>query len=142
AVNKETSQGSTSFIVVLWPLFKYADDSTIISSVDNKYNSFVSLVERFLTWFKEKKMSYIPCECTEQIVRKKISRQCQQSNHNKDRKCCIKSDRDSDSDREGHIDSHEDRNSYRDKDSNSNKDSKGANENETSNDKDNEKDSD
>ncbi|RMX50706.1 hypothetical protein pdam_00013212, partial [Pocillopora damicornis] len=132
AVNKETSQGSTSFIVVLWPLFKYADDSTIISSVDNKYNSFVSLVERFLTWFKEKKMSYIPCECTEQIW----WGQCQRSNHNKDRKCCIESDRDSDSDREGHIDSHEDRDSYRDKDS------KGANENETSNDKDNEKDSD
>ena len=59
--------------MVLWPLFKYADDSTIISSVDNKCNSFVSLVERFLTWFKEKKMSYIPCECTKQIVRKKIS---------------------------------------------------------------------
>ena len=46
---------------------------TVAPSVDDKYNSFVSLVERFLTWFKEKKMSYIPCECTEQIVRKKIS---------------------------------------------------------------------
>ena len=54
-------------------LFKYADDSTIVSPVYTGSDPSVSLVEQFLTSTKENKMSCNPSKCTELIVRKKLT---------------------------------------------------------------------
>ena len=41
-------------------LFKYADDSTIVSPVSNQCDPFANLVAKFMTEYKENKMSYNP----------------------------------------------------------------------------------
>ena len=85
AVNKGTIQGSVSgpylFIIFLNDLeiihsgtnalFIFADDGTIVSPVINTCDPSYSLVEQFLTWSKENRMSCNLSKCKELIFRKK-----------------------------------------------------------------------
>ena len=52
-------------------LFKHADDSTIVSPVNDNCDPSVSLVEQFLAWSKENSMSCNPRKCKKLIFRKK-----------------------------------------------------------------------
>ena len=85
AVNKGTIQGSVSgpylFIIFLndleiihngtSALFIFADDVTIVCLVINTCDPSYSLVEQFLTWSKENRMSCNLSKCKELIFRKK-----------------------------------------------------------------------
>ena len=85
AVNKGTIQGSVSgrylFIIFLndleiihngtSALFIFADDGTIVCLVINTCDPSYSLVEQFLTWSKENRMSCNLSKCKELIFRKK-----------------------------------------------------------------------
>ena len=52
-------------------LFKYADDSTILSPITRNRDPSADLVGQFLTWCKDNKMVCNPCKCKELVVRKK-----------------------------------------------------------------------
>ena len=87
AVNKGTIQGSVNspylFIIFVTgndleiihngtnALFIFADDGTIVSPVINTCYPSYSLVEQFLTWSKENRMSCNLSKCKELIFRKK-----------------------------------------------------------------------
>ena len=84
-VNKRTTQGSVSgpyvFNIFLNDLeisynnapalFKYADDSTIVSPLSNQCDPCANLVGQFMTWSKENNMSCNPKKCKELIFRSK-----------------------------------------------------------------------
>ena len=53
------------------PLFKYADDSTIVSPVSNQCDPPANLVGQFMTWSKENNMTCNPKKCKELIFRSK-----------------------------------------------------------------------
>ena len=85
SVNRGTTQGSVSgpylFNIFLNDLeiffngcpvlFKYADDSTIVSPITKNLDPSADLVGQFLTWCKDNKMVCNPCKCKELVVRKK-----------------------------------------------------------------------
>ena len=85
SVNRGTTQGSVSgpylFNIFLNDLeiffngcpvlFKYADDSTILSPITRDRDPSADLVGQFLTWCKDNKMVCNPCKCKELVVRKK-----------------------------------------------------------------------
>ena len=85
SVNRGTTQGSVSgpylFNIFLNDLeiffngcpvlFKYADDSTILSPITRNRDPSADLVGQFLTWCKDNKMVCNPCKCKELVVRKK-----------------------------------------------------------------------
>ena len=51
------------------PLFKYADDSTIVSPISNQCDPSANLVRQFMTWSKENNMTCNPKKCKELIFR-------------------------------------------------------------------------
>ena len=85
SVNRGTTQGSVSgpylFNIFLNDLaiffngcpvlFKYADDSTILSPITRNRDPSADLVGQFLTWCKDNKMVCNPCKCKELVVREK-----------------------------------------------------------------------
>ena len=85
AVNKGTTQGSVSgpylFIIFLNDLdvqfsnqsciFKYADDSTLLSPVYNSCDLSADIVNQFLNWTKNNAMSCNPDKCKELVICKK-----------------------------------------------------------------------
>ena len=95
-VNRGTTQGSVSgpylFNIFLNDLeiffngcpvlFKYADDSTILSPITRNRDPSADLVGQFLTWCKDNKMVCNPCKCKELVVRKKKSQCNLLSNNN------------------------------------------------------------
>ena len=52
-------------------LFKYADDSTMVSPVSNQCDPSANLVGQFMTWSKDNNMSCNPKKCKELIFRSK-----------------------------------------------------------------------
>ena len=52
-------------------LFKYADDSKIVSPVSNQCDPSANLVGQFMTWPKEKNISSNPKKCKELMFRSK-----------------------------------------------------------------------
>ena len=85
SVNRGTTQGSVSgpylfniflndleiFLNGCPVLFKYADDSTIVSPITKNLDPSADLVGQFLTWCKDNKMVCNPYKCKELVVRKK-----------------------------------------------------------------------
>ena len=85
SVNRGTTQGSVNgpylFNICLNDLeiffngcpvlFKYADDSTIVSPITRNRDPSADLVGQFLTWCKDDKMVCNPSKCKELVVRKK-----------------------------------------------------------------------
>lgn len=84
-VNRGTTQGSVSgpylFNIFLNDLeiffngcpvlFKYANDSTILSPIARNSDPSADLVGQFLTWCKDNRMVCNPCKCKELVFRKK-----------------------------------------------------------------------
>ena len=52
-------------------LFKYADDSTIVSPITSNRDPSADLLGQFLIWCKDNKMVCNPSKCKELVVRKK-----------------------------------------------------------------------